>query len=236
MSLSPKVLVVIPAYNEERTVGEVVKSTRSLYPEWDVIVIDDGSDDRTAKNAIEAGADVISLPLHCGGSPVMYTCYLTATTRRYDYLVKIDADGQHKPKNIVKLLNPLLKDEADITVGSRYLAATRHDSTVKEGGRLLSSSLVSLLSHTKVTDVTSGMRAWNQKAISTLLPIYKERSFIEGSVLWIVETLLMSKRRLRMKEVSIEALRRSSGNSKSFALDKMLLYPFRLIITLLKNH
>lgn len=236
MTLSPKVLVVIPAYNEERTIGEVVKSTKSLYPEWDVIVIDDGSDDRTAKNAIEAGADLISLPFHCGGSPVMYTGYLTATTLKYDFLVKIDADGQHKPENIVKLLDPLLKDEADITVGSRYIVATGHDSTVKESGRLLSSLLVSLLCHTEVTDVTSGMRAWNRKAVSALLHIYMERGFIEGSVLWVVETLLMAKRRLRLREVSIEALPRSSGKSKSFALDKMLFYPIRLIITLLKNH
>lgn len=234
--MNSRVLVIIPAYNEERTIGEVVKSTKSLYPEWDVLVIDDGSDDATAKNAIEAGADAVSLPFHCGGSAVMYASYLTATTLKYDYLVKIDADGQHKPENIVKLLDPLIKNEADITVGSRYLVVKGHDSTVKEGGRLLSSLLVSLLCHTEVTDVTSGMRAWNQKAVSALLPIYMERGFIEGSVLWVVETLLMSKKRLRLKEVSIEMIPRSSGKSKSFALDKMLFYPFRLIMTLLKNH
>jgi len=234
--MSPKVLIMIPAYNEEETVGEVVKSTKALFPEFDVVVIDDGSEDRTSENAKEAGANVVSLPFHCGGSLVIQTGYFIASNYGYDYLVKIDGDGQHKPEEVFKLLHPLFRNEADITVGSRYLNAENNDdSAVKTGGRFFSSTLVSLLRKMEVTDITSGMRAWNQKAIDTLLPIYLEKKLIEDSVFWISETLLASKIGLRMKEVPITVLPRRHGKSKSFSRPKMLMYPLRFITILLEE-
>ena len=234
--VSRKVLVMIPAYNEEKTVGEVVESTLALYPSFRVVVIDDGSEDGTVQKAREAGADVVSLPFHCGGSITMQTCYLVAARQDYDYAVKIDADGQHKPEEITKLLNPLVNDGADITVGSRYLTINSENcSLVKEGGRVFSSTLVSLLRRMEITDVTSGMRAWNRKAIETLLPMYEERNFIDDSVFWVVETLLASRNGLRLREVPIEVLPRKYGRSRSYSSPKMLLYPLRLMITLLQE-
>jgi len=234
--MNPKVLIMIPAYNEEETVGEVVKSTKALFPEFDVVVVDDGSEDRTFEKAKEAGADVVSLPFHCSGSIAIQTGYCIAANFGYDYVVKVDGDGQHIPKEIPKLLDPLFKDEADITIGSRYLTEENNDdSIVKTGGRLFSSTLVSMLQKMEVTDITSGMRAWSRKAIDALLPIYLERRFIEDSVFWISETLLASKLGLRMKEVSITVLPRRHGKSKSFSKPKMLMYPLRLITTLLQE-
>ena len=234
--MTPKVLIMIPAYNEEKTVGEVVKSTLALFPEFKVVVIDDGSEDATAENAREAGADVVSLPFHCGGSIAIQTGYMVAANDGYDYTVKIDADGQHKPEEITKLLNPLINDEADMTMGSRYLTLNeRHSSAVREGGRVFSSTLVSTLRKMEITDITSGMRAWSRKAIQTLLPTYMERGFIEDSVFWVVETFLVSKKRLRLKEVPIEVLPRKYGRSKSFSFGKMLLYPLKLLITLIQE-
>jgi len=157
---------MIPAYNEEKTVGEVVESTLALYPSFRVVVIDDGSEDMTAQKAREAGADVVSLPFHCGGSIAIQTGYLVAARQNYDCTVKIDADGQHKPEEISKLLDPLVDDGVDMTVGSRYLAVNSENcSLVKESGRVFSSTLVSLLRKMEITDITSGMRAWNRKAI-----------------------------------------------------------------------
>jgi len=237
MSLRPKVLVMIPAYNEEQTVGEIVKSVKDLYPDFNVVVIDDGSEDGTVKKAAEAGAEVVSLPFHCGGSIAIQTGYLIASRHEFDYTVKIDADGQHKPEEVSIVLEPLLKGEADITVGSRYAVHNGHDggSSVKNGGRLFSSSLVSMLRKMEVTDVTSGMRAWNRKAISALMRQYKERKVVEDSVFWVAETLLASKLGLRMKEVAIDVLPRRYGKSKSFSNGKMLMYPLRLVTTLLEE-
>jgi glycosyltransferase involved in cell wall biosynthesis len=234
--LSQRVLVMIPAYNEENTVGEVVKSTLALHNGFRVVVIDDGSEDETARKAEEAGADVVSLPFHCGGSVVMQTGYLIAARQGYDYMVKIDADGQHKPEEIPRLLDPLIENKADLTMGSRYLKLNGEEaSMVKEGGRVFSSTLVSMFRKMEITDVTSGMRAWSRKAIEALLLLYEERRFIDDSVFWVVETLLASRNGLRLKEVPIEVLPRKHGRSKSFSTAKMLLYPLRLLTTLVQE-
>jgi len=234
--MSHRVLVMIPAYNEEKTVGEMVESTRTLHPDFKVVVIDDGSEDKTAENAEKAGADVVSLPFHCGGGIAIQTGYLLAVKLGFDYTIKIDADGQHKPEEISRLLNPLFRSEADITIGSRYLNKNGdNDSAVKTGGRFFSSTLVSMLRKMEVTDVTSGMRAWTGKAINALLPWYMERKVVEDSVFWVVETLLASRMGLRMKEVSITVLPRIHGKSKSFSPLKMLAYPLRLLTTLLQE-
>jgi len=234
--MNHKVLIMIPAYNEEETVGEIVKSAMALFPKFDVVVIDDGSEDRTVENAKEAGAEVVSLPFHCGGSVAIQTGYCVAANFGYDYVVKVDGDGQHKPEDVPKLLDPLFRNEADITVGSRYLTLENNDdSAVKAGGRFFSSTMVSLLRKMEITDITSGMRAWSSKAIDALLPIYMERKFIEDSVFWVTETLLASKIGLRMREVSITVLPRRHGKSKSFSRPKMLMYPLRLITVLVQE-
>jgi len=95
--------------------------------------------------------------------------------------------------------------------------------------------LVSMFRKMEITDITSGMRAWSRKAIDALLPVYMERKFIEDSVFWVAETLLASKLGLRMKEVSISVLPRKYGTSKSFSKSKMLMYPLRLLTTLLQE-
>jgi len=233
--MTQKTMVMILAYNEEETVGSVIKTTKELCPEFDVIVIDDGSDDQTVENAKAAGARVVSLPFHCGGSIAIQTGYLIAATQGFDYTVKIDADGQHRPEDISKLMQPLVLDETDISVGSRYLKInnSNHDSSVKDSGRVFSSSIVSLLHKKDITDITSGMRAWNSKAIQTLLPIYMERRMIEDSVFWVAETIIATKKGLRLKEVPIEVLPRNHGKSKSFSPRKMLMYPLRLLTTLI---
>ncbi len=179
----------------------------------------------------------MSLPFHCGGSIAIQTGYLMAAKDDCDYTVKIDADGQHKPEDVKKLLGPLLAGDVDMTVGSRYAKYNGSDggSTVKNGGRLFSSTLVSLLRKMEITDVTSGMRAWNRKAIDALMGQYKEKKIVEDSVFWVAETLLASKLGLRMKEVAIEVLPRRFGRSKSFSRFNMLVYPVRLITTLLEE-
>ncbi len=235
--MKPNVMVMIPAYNEEKTVGKVVRATKSLHPDFEVVVVDDGSDDRTVEKAKEAGAKVISLPFHCGGSIAILTGYCLAAMNEYGYTVKIDADGQHRPEDISGLLTPLLSGEADITVGSRYINQNNHtgDSHVKNSGRVFSSTLISIIRRTGVTDVTSGMRAWSLPAIRTLLSVYMERRIGEDSVFWVAETFVAARKGLPFKEVPIEVLPRDHGKSKSFSPRKMLLYPLRLLATIINE-
>jgi glycosyltransferase involved in cell wall biosynthesis len=227
-----------PAYNEEMTVGQVVKKVNELYPDYDLIVIDDGSTDSTVVKAKEAGASVISLPFHAGGTIAVLTGYLVAMKKNYDFLVKIDADGQHKPEDIARLLKPLWDHEADISVGSRYLMNDKEeDSVVKIGGRVFSSYIISYVCKgANITDTTSGFRAWNKKAITALVPLYLNRNRLpDDSVLWPVETRMAISKNLRIKEIPIKVLPRLYGKSKSFSSFKMLMYPFRLMNAIIET-
>jgi len=128
---------MIPAYNEEKTIGEVVKRTAKLYPNFDILVINDGSEDETEAKAEKTGVNVLTLPFHTGGTAAVLTGYLVALRQGYNYLVKIDGDGQHKPEDVIRVLQPLAANEADMCVGSRYLTKKNDamdDSIVKLSG------------------------------------------------------------------------------------------------------
>jgi len=230
---------MIPAYDEEETIGEIAEGTRRLYPNFDILVINDGSEDETEAEAKKAGANVVTLPFHAGGTSAVLTGYLVALRSGYDYLVKIDGDGQHKPEDVKRLLQTMIANEADICVGSRYLAKTtktEEDSIVKIGGRAFSSTVVgNIVRNAEVTDTTSGIRAWNRRALHSLARTYlNERSLPDDSVLWLVETITASKKGLRIKEIPIEVLPRMHGKSKSYSLMKMVRYPVRVIKVLIE--
>lgn len=230
---------MIPVYNEEKTVGGVVKRVGKLSPNFDILVINDGSEDKTGVEAKRAGADVITLPFHTGGVAAVLTGYLVALRHGYDCLVKIDGDGQHKPEDVIRVLRPVAADEADICVGSRYLAKTADegdDSIVKLSGRVFSSTVVSNnVKNVKVTDTTSGLRAWNRRALHALTRTYlNERRFPDDSVLWLVETITACRKRLKIKEIPIKVLPRIYGKSKSYSFMKMLKYPLRLVALLME--
>jgi len=237
MSDNRRILVFSPAYNEEETVGNVVREVMKTYPNFDMIVVDDGSEDRTRFEAEVAGANVVSLPFHTGGTTAVMLAYLVAINKGYDFLVKIDADGQHKVEDIQRILKPVLSGEADISVGSRYLTNNaEEDSSVKIAGRVFSSYVLSrFLKNSVVTDTTCGFRAWNRKALIILLDEYfNSRRLPVDSVLWLVETIISNKKCLKIKEVPIEVLPRSHSYSKSFSPSKMLLYPVRFLLTLIE--
>lgn len=237
--MDSNVLVMIPACNEEKTIREVAEGVRKCYPDFDVLVINDGSEDKTEAQAKKTGVYVITLPFHSGGTSAVLTGYLVALRSGYNYLVKIDGDGQHKSEDVKRVLQPVMAKEADICVGSRYLTNTtkiEEDSIVKIGGRAFSSTVVSnLVKNLEVTDITSGLRAWNRRALHALVHTYlNERKFPDDSVLWLVEAITASKKGLRIKEVPIKVLPRMHGKSKSYSFMKMVKYPIKLIKLLIE--
>lgn len=225
-------LVIIPAYNEERTIGSVAGSVCALNPDYDVLVIDDGSTDNTAVEAQKTGATVVSLPIHAGGTAAVVSGYLAALRCGYKYLAKIDADGQHRPEDVRRIVEPVMNG-TDVCVGSRYLGKSNDhsDSVVKVAGRAFSSQLVNNFANgLGLTDVTSGLRAWNRHALESLVQTHLARGkFPDDSILWPVETLMAHRIHLRIKEIPIEVLPRVHGKSKSFTFSKMVKYPYRLI-------
>ena len=174
MSVPVQVLIVMPAFNEEEAISEVIAEIQAVAPDYDIVVVNDGSTDETAKVARSAGAAVLTAPFNLGVGGAMRTGFRYAHERGYDRVVQVDADGQHDPAEIAAML--ALFDDAPVpqmVIGARF--AGQGDYKVhlarRVAMRLLASSL-SRIAKTQLTDVTSGFRAHNEQAIALFSRVY----------------------------------------------------------------
>lgn len=168
---SDRVLIIVPAWNEERNVGLTVREIRAAHPSYDVVVVDDGSADQTSRAAREAGAQVLTLPFNLGVGGAMRTGYTYAQRHGYARAIQVDADGQHNPADIDRVLAGLA--HADISIGARF--ADVGDYSVRGPRRwamLFLARVVSRVAKTPLTDVTSGFRAANATAIDQYVRYY----------------------------------------------------------------
>lgn len=161
----------MPAWNEAETVGSTVREIRDLALGYDVLVVDDGSADGTARIAERAGATVLQLPFNMGVGGAMRAGFKYADRNGYDTVIQVDADGQHNPADIGLVLSGL--ERADISIGARF--ADRGDYSVsgpRKWAMVLLAKVISALAGTKLTDVTSGFRAANSRAIAQYIDHY----------------------------------------------------------------
>lgn len=161
---SSRVLIAIPAWNEEGSIGAVIAKVREHLPQAGILVVNDGSTDGTAKVAQDAGAAVVSLPFNVGVGGAMRTAFLYARREGYQAMVQVDADGQHDPADLDRLLVGL--DGADIVVGTRF----HPNSMYFVGGprrwaMVLLSKTLSRMAHSAISDPTSGFRSAGPRAI-----------------------------------------------------------------------
>lgn len=159
-----RLLVAIPAWNEAATVGTVVTDLRSLVPDADILVVDDGSTDSTALEARAAGAMVVVLPFNVGVGGAMRTAFLHAHRSDYDAVVQVDADGQHDPASVVDLVAAL--STASLVVGSRFTPGSEYRVRgPRRWAMLMLSVVLSRVARTRLTDTTSGFRAADRSAV-----------------------------------------------------------------------
>lgn len=169
--MTERVLVIVPAWNEEQNVGNTVEQILRADDRYDVVVVDDGSTDATAAVARAAGAIVLPLPFNLGVGGAMKTGYTYAQRHGYAQAIQVDADGQHNPANIAEVLHGL--ERADISIGARF--ADVGDYSVRGPRRwamVFLASVVSRVTRAKLTDVTSGFRAANARAIAQYVRYY----------------------------------------------------------------
>ena len=202
-------VAIVPAYNEEDCVGAVVEELRAFDPGLEVVVVDDGSVDRTAHVARERGAHVVRLPFNLGIGGSVQTGFRYAHEHGFDVAVRVDGDGQHDASQLGVILEPVLRGDVDICIGSRY--RERGDgyrsSTPRRVGIRILAATVSLLTRQRVTDPTSGYQALNRKAIALFAADYPH-DYPE------VEALVMLIRhRLRVQEVPVQMRARAGGRS-----------------------
>jgi glycosyltransferase involved in cell wall biosynthesis len=166
MEVSGRILIVVPAFNEEENIGCVIADVRQVVPFADVLVVDDGSSDATRTIATDAGARVISLPFNLGYGVALQTGFKYALGRGYDYVVQMDADGQHEVRCVLDLIDEVRKGEADVVLGSRFLGSSSFRPTVaKRVGIFLFRNIVSLVVGEKISDPTSGFQALNREVL-----------------------------------------------------------------------
>jgi glycosyltransferase involved in cell wall biosynthesis len=203
------VMVGIPCYNEEVAIGSLVVRA-SQYADR-VVVLDDGSTDKTAQVARLAGADVLVHSANCGKGTALRDLFTYATQCGVDILVILDGDGQHDPDDIPKLVQPLLLDEADVVNGSRYLnGGHRETPRYRRFGQVVLDKFtrLGLSRDVNVTDTQSGFRAFSMKAA---------RVFTFGTDQLAIDSLMLmdaAKGQLRIKEVDIN-VRYDVGHSST---------------------
>ena len=161
-------LVCIPAFDEEKTIGDIVK--KSLKYADKVIVCDDGSADKTAKVAKEAGAQVISHKKNEGYGAAIITLFEAARKENADIMVTIDGDGQHNPDQIPALVDALKEHNLDVVIGSRFLDRSTKSSGYRKRGIKIITSAANFGTDFKVSDAQSGFRAYSKNAIKSINP------------------------------------------------------------------
>ncbi len=221
-------IAIVPAFNEEATVGQIVRALRGARPDFDVLVVDDGSIDDTSSAARMAGARVVRLPFNLGIGGAVQTGFTYAYEGGYEEMVQVDGDGQHEPKEIQKLLSAMEADPGiDVVCGSRFATDTGYVAPVsRRTGIHIFAFLLSLLVRQRVSDPTSGFRLYNRHAMRLFANDYPH-DYPE------VEAILMlHHHRLRMAEVSVEMYQRGGGRS-SIGSGKSAYYMIKVLLALL---
>ena len=222
-----KTCVVVPAFNEENSIGQVVKSVFDHMPGALVAVVDDGSRDRTAERARSAGATVLALPLNLGIGGAVQTGFKFALLQGCSYAFQIDGDGQHDPSETHHLYQPLIDNTADVVIGSRWLGRGNYVAPKsRRYGMKYLESLVSWRAGARFTDTTSGFRAMNDRAVALFAREYPV-DYPE------VESILVARHHgLRVVEVPAMMKAREHGTSSIRGL-KVLYFMLRITIGLL---
>lgn len=204
-----RVLIIVPAYNEAESIGDVLHSLHVACPDYDVAVVDDGSRDGTAQAVRESGtATLLRLPHNLGIGGAMQTGFKYAARRGYDIAVQCDADGQHPVDAIPQLIARLEQGDADVIIGSRYVADTGYrPSLIRRIGKSLLSRWIHLLIGGGITDTTSGFRAMNRRVILIFAEAYPE-DYPEPEAL-----VILHRHGLVAKEIPVQMRARQGGRT-----------------------
>ena len=229
-----KILLIIPAYNEQDSIGSLLAELR-LYPEYDCLVVNDCSKDKTLDVVRQYDVKYLDLPINLGLSGAVQAGMLYAYKNNYDICVQIDGDGQHPPSEIKKLLTLLIEKDIDIAIGSRFFdkQESKYQQTfLRALGAKHISFCIKLLSGLNLTDPTSGMRAYKRKVFKEMAMATNERP--EPDTI-----LFFARRGFKIEETQVDMKDREAGESYltpiravKYMLDNTVSFLFVLVRTL----
>ena len=202
--ITQKRCVLIPAFNEEESIQNVIGHIKSLDLDLDVLVIDDGSNDKTRELSMKSGAICLTHPINCGVGAALITGLTWALNNQYERIIVVDADGQHPIPNIAPMLEKL--DEFDLVVGCRDWKAYETKNYRRVAHKLLRATLKTRFK-VQISDVTSGFRAINAFAAKKLLPELGDQ-YLEDTIMLLVEA---HKMKIRVGEMQVHIAPRQGG-------------------------
>jgi glycosyltransferase involved in cell wall biosynthesis len=228
-SCMPRILVILPAYNEAANIERTVRNVRAACPSAAVLVVNDGSADATGERAQQAGALVLHLPYNVGIGAAVQTAFRFAQAYGYDIVVRNDGDGQHAPEGIARLVDRLQQGDVDIVIGSRFLSDGDYGTPA---ARLIGISvlrwLLSRIAQQPITDPTSGFAAFNARAVALFARVYPH-DYPEPEAI-----VLACRAGLRLCEIPVQMLPRVGGQSSITPL-RSVYYMFKVVLAILIN-
>ncbi len=230
---SRKVLIIIPAFNEQGRVGSVIRDVKHNLPRAKVLVIDDASADGTAREAREAGAITLSLPVNSGYGAALQTGYKFAARNGYEIVGQIDGDGQHQAEYLTPMLHSLEEEDADVIIGSRFLDRDGHyqPSLARAVGIGLFGRIASMVTKQHISDPTSGFQLMRIEVARFFCSEVYPTDYPDADIL-----ILLHRTGFRVREVPVQ-MRPSPGQSmhaghrSAYYVYKMML---SIVVTLLR--
>jgi glycosyltransferase involved in cell wall biosynthesis len=222
----PRILFIVPAYNEEENLAAVVAGVRAHYPSADILVVNDGSTDGTSAVARQSGALLLELPFNLGIGGAVQSGLLVAQRNGHDVAVQFDGDGQHTPDEIGPLLARLDKGDCDVVVGSRFVEPSAYRAPIPRRVGILILSLVHrIVLRRRISDPTSGFRAYNRAAIEFLAEEYPHDYPEPESI------VTLTRNGFRVVEVKVEMKPRQGGRS-SITFWRAVYYMLKVLVAI----
>ena len=224
-----KILIIIPTYNEGLIIGEVISQINKIFRTADILVLDAFSSDKTYSEVKKNRANIIQIDKFYGIGLAIETGILFAYENDYDFVVRIDGDGQHSPSDVKDLLDFAINSKCELTIGSRFLNKSEYNpNKFRLYGIKLLRKLIKLIYKIDVTDCTSGCQIYNKKLIKELI---NDKTFEYSEVGIICKTSMIGG---TIKEKFINMKERKTGNS-SFNFTNSFIYMFKNILILISS-
>lgn len=221
--MGQRVLIVIPAYNEEETIIAVLKELQQVVPEFDRVIVNDGSSDATGEVVAALGEKQLRLPCNVGYGQALQTGLKYALIRGYDIVVSMDADGQHRPEDVPLLVNTLQENGADMVIGSRFCNGNPYNTPISRRlGQLLFSYLTRLLLGRRIYDTSSGFKALRTSACEVIV----NGTFMDFHIETIVQLSMLN---FKIVELPITVEERTFGRSMH-SIASVFQYPLKTIL------
>ncbi|WP_420265498.1 glycosyltransferase family 2 protein [Candidatus Magnetominusculus dajiuhuensis] len=222
-----KMLIIIPAFNEEKSIGAVIAKIRHAPIEADILVVSDGSTDNTAAISSRLGAHVINHAFNLGYGGALQSGFRFALNKNYDMVITMDADGQHDPSYIKNLLEAKVRDGANIVIGTRFIDSDYNAGFFKRAVISMFSTIIRLYTGRTITDPTSGFQLMDKAVLSYLshgdnFPLdYPDANMI----------MLLHKKKFRISETPVKMFNRLDGISMHSGI-RPLIYMIRMLLAI----